>query len=341
MFQFMRARRRGPERPQRRLVVAWSQNPGRPQALAEVVGASALTLYPRPLGSSNPLLRYAVSAILTLVEIVRRRPAVVIVQNPVVFPALIAWAWTAATSGKLILDSHPSAFGAKDNRQGRLMLPVSRWLSRRAVATLVTVPAYVELLESWGARGIVVHEPPVEAVAPDRRATRLGATVAFCPTLFAEDEPIRELVDVARLLPHVTFAFTGRPERCPVPEADRPDNWVLLGFVSLDRFLEHMASSDVVLSLTDDVTSVARSAYEATYLELPLVVSDVPSMVEHFPHAVSCGDTPSDIARAISEATRRPPDGDVLRAARLAQLDRWETQRAQLVGACRPVDVTG
>ncbi|WNB85444.1 hypothetical protein [Cellulomonas sp. ATA003] len=141
--------------------VTWQRHAGRAVEIAHALGGEALHVHPSGL-SRRPLvpIRYALSLAATVGGLLRLRPLSVIVTNPPVFPGLAVAAYSTLARAPFVLDSHPGSFGVKGNVVGRRLLGVTRWLARRAAAVMVTVDAYVELVESWGARGLVVHEAP-------------------------------------------------------------------------------------------------------------------------------------------------------------------------------------
>jgi hypothetical protein len=83
--------------------------------------------------------------------------------------------------------------------------------------------------------------------------------------------------------------------------------------------------------LTTDQQSVLRSAYEATYGERPLVLSDTPALRAYFPDAVFTFPRPEDIAAAVTDAISRHENLRAIAArSREVQLDRWQSQAEQL-----------
>jgi capsular polysaccharide biosynthesis protein len=185
----------------------------------------------------------------------------------------------------------------------------------------------VQLVNSWGGRAIVVHEPPpaFEVAPPELRPT-IGRVLYV--TIFAPDEPLQEVVDAARALPDIEFLITGDPRKCPASIRDRvPDNVVFVGYLRGDDYVRALTEADVVLALTTEPTSVMRAAYEAVYAYRPLLVTDWPALREAFPLAVPVRNDGQSIAEAVVD-TLNDYDSQVqlLREARRLQEQRWADQ---------------
>lgn len=315
------------------LFASWSAVAGRAEEIASALGGRACVVHPAVLrGRRRAPLRYLVGLVVTSAALVRHRPRAVVATNPPVFPGLLSWAYARATGARLALDSHPTAFGAKDNRTAQRLLGVHRWMARRADVVLVTTDDWVDELASWGARGLVVHEaPPAWRVAP--AGPIAGRPTVLFVGVFASDEPVAEVVEAARRLPGVDVVVTGDVARAPAGlVAGAPDNVRFVGWVPGDGYVALLGAADVVLTLTTEPTSVMRAAYEAVWAGRPCVVSDWPVLRELFPDAIACGNDAAGIAAALGTAIE---DHGTLRAraeqARTRQLRRWDEQ----VGAIR------
>ena len=311
------------------LFVAWTRTSHRAEDIATELGGRAALVHPRVPLLPHPLstaVRYAISAVLTLVLLVRHRPTAVVVTNPPLVPPLVVALWSRVTGRPFVLDSHPSGFGLKGRRGLARLQGVHAALARRADAVLVTTDETAHRVRSWGGTGLVVHEAPVafpEPVAPVR------ATVLFVG-IFASDEPVDVVVEAARRLPSVTFRVTGDPARAPKDLAV-PANVELTGFLGREDYRQAVSGASLVLTLTTEPTSVMRSAYEAVYAGVPLVVTDTAVLRETFPFAVFCDNTATSVAAAVTQALDEQETlRDKAEAARELQLERWSRQLAAL-----------
>jgi glycosyltransferase involved in cell wall biosynthesis len=261
----------------------------------------------------------------------RLRPRAVIVTNPPVFPGLAVAAYSAVSRRPFVLDSHPGSFGVKGNVVAQRLLEVTKWLARRASAVMVTVDDYVERVEGWGGRGLVVHEAPplwqVPAAAPAGGRPRV-----LYVGVFGGDEPVEAIVDAAALLPDVDVAVTGDLARCPAGLRERATpNVHFVGYLGPEAYAAEFAGAHAVVTLTTEPTSIMRSAYETVYARRPLVTSDWPALRAVFPYAHVAANEPKALAAAIGEALADEPA--VLEKALRTQQERWSGQLAALRSA--------
>ena len=312
--------------------LAWTPAPGRAQEIAAALGGVAFCSYPAAFRRRRFLaLRYAVSTFTTVLFLARRRPRAVIVTNPPIWPAILTYVYARLTNRPMMLDSHPSAFGAKASRMGRLTRPLHAWLSRRCIGTLVTTSSWVDVVDAWGGHGVVAHEPPTSwptRASTEARTDDLGRPRVLFICVFGPDEPVDAVLEAARLLPDVQFDITGDVARgdAELPAA-APANVRWLGYLEADAYRHALVSADLVLALTTEPTSVLRAAYEAVYAHRPLVVSDWPVLRDLFPYAVHVPNTTLGIAAGISAGVRQLGDlAAVTPEASALQHRRWNSQ---------------
>jgi glycosyltransferase involved in cell wall biosynthesis len=318
------------------LFVSWGAVEGRSAEIAAALGGTSLAVFPPVEGHRPPVaVRYALAAPLTVVALLRLAPRALVVTNPPVVLALIALGWSKVAGVPLALDSHPGSFGRQGDRASRLLLPLHRFVARRAAVCLVTCEDWVRVVESWGGRGIVLHESPGRwpgSPSPPSRPTAGGRPLVLFVTRFAGDEPVGAVVDAAAMLPGADFAVTGRLADLPgsLAAAAGP-NVRFVGFLPGARYRELVASADVLLTLTSEPTSVMRAAYEAVYAGKPLVVSDWPLCRSLFPHAVHVQNEPAAVAAGLAEALGRLGElGAAAVEARATQQARFEGQIERL-----------
>jgi glycosyltransferase involved in cell wall biosynthesis len=317
------------------LFLAWTRTSGRAGDVAAALGGEAVLLHPRVPLLRHPLstvVRYAVSTLQTVMVLARHRPRAIVVTNPPLIPPLLVATWCALSRTPFVLDSHPSGFGLKGRAVLARLQVVHRWLARRARAVLVTTPSLAEQVNGWGGHGLVVHEAPVAFPEPRTPAV---PTVLFVG-IFATDEPVQEVVAAARLLPDTRFRITGDVARAPRGlVAEAPGNVTFTGFLGPEQYRSEVASSTLVLTLTTEPESVMRSAYEAVYARVPVVVTDTPALRKTFPYARFTDNDASSLTQALTGALQDLPQ---LRAscepARAAQLTRWQDQLRALRAAC-------
>ena len=150
--------------------------------------------------------------------------------------------------------------------------------------------------------------------------------------IFAPDEPVRVVLEAARLVPDATVRITGDPRRAPADLlTDLPTNVELTGYLDQASYRRALHEADVVLALTTEPSSVMRAAYEAVNAARPLIVTDWPDLQAAFPYAVATANTADSIAAALQKVSTRLAclEADA-GAARLVQADRWRAQLERL-----------
>jgi glycosyltransferase involved in cell wall biosynthesis len=320
--------------------VAWGAVAGRSAELAEALGGRALCLYPP--GDRRPpvLVRWSFSALRTAAHVLRRRPGVVVVTNPPLPAALVAWAAGRLVGARVALDTHPGGFGAQGDRVAARLQPLHRWLVRRVDLSIVAAPVWRDAVERWGGRAVVVHEAPGDwRPAPARRHGRLRVLYVG---RFAADEPWQAVVEAAAACPEVDVRITGDPARAGVGADGLPSNVRLVGFLDAGAYREAVLDADVVVCLTTEPGSIMRAGCEAVWAGRPLVVSDWPAAREVFPHAVPTTNDGRSLARALRWVDHRYESlAAAAPEARRLQLARWDEQRRRLaealaLGVARP-----
>jgi glycosyltransferase involved in cell wall biosynthesis len=316
-------------------VVAWTTLTARAEELARGFGGTGVRF--GNLGLRSPAsgpLRYLVNALRTVAWLARHRPRTLVVQNPPIVLAVIAAGWARATGGRFVLDSHPVSFGRKENRLWGAFVPLHRVLARRAALVLVTVDELADEVRSWGGRAVVVHEaPPADQLRPERETRPASARpLVLFVAVYADDEPVEEVVAAAERVPDVDFEITGRLDLAAGRLPERlPANVRLVGFLGPDEYGRALDRADVVLALTTEPTSVVRAGYEAVYAGRPLVVSDWPSLRSLFPYAVPGENSIDGIAAAVRRALREHERLTAAAgAARQLQAERWSRQVADV-----------
>ncbi len=263
------------------LFLAWAppSHTRRSELMARRLGIPLRRVHVLKLKPYLAPLRYSIQAVLTLIILFRERPKVVFVQNPPIFAPLFAWMYCALTGSGLIIDSHTDAL---QSRIWRWSLPIHRFLSRRAVVTIVTNEHLSQIISGWGARSQIVVDIPSDLPSGTPYPVQHPFNIAMVSS-FAPDEPLDEVVEVARSLPDVGFYVTGDPvqgfKRLP---ADPPPNLHLTGFLPDDKYYGLLRSVQAVMALTTEDHTMQRGACEAVWLGQPVITSNWPLLRQTF-----------------------------------------------------------
>ena len=324
----VRGRRRRAEY-RRPVFVAWGLVGRRAHELAAELGAEVLACHPPgSAGRPGPLRRYVLGTLMTARYLVTERPTAVVVTNPPIIPALLAMAYARVTGAPFVVDDHPGAFGAMGYQLGKKLEPLHRLVARRAAGCLVTDAHWVDLVDSWGGRGVILHESPgTLEPAPDQTCSD-PPEILFVST-FARDEPVAEVIRAARSVPELHIRITG--DRSKAPDGAVPDNVELVGLLPPDDYVRALRHCDVVLALTTEPTSAMRAGFEAVWAEKVLVVSDWPLSRDLFPAAVWVDNSAEAIASGLRRAvTNHAAYTARASAARAEKLATWDQQLAEL-----------
>lgn len=314
------------------LFVAWDAAGRRADDVADLLGGQALSI--RPAMLERPWLtpiRWLVSAVATTAGVVSQRPSVVIVTNPPIWAGLSAYAGARLVGAGFVLDSHPGGFGAMNDRVGARVQRLHAWLARRATAVLVTTQQWIDVVESWGGRGAVLHEAPT----PTLQAASVPAgdpAAVLAVNTFGRDEPVQPLIEAARAVPTARLDVTGDVSLAPDGLVQRaPSNVRFVGYLSQREYEQAMTTNAACVVLTDEPTSVPRSACEAVWARRPLIITDSPATAEYFPYALRVPSTADGVASGLRRVVEdRHGVAELAQAAADDQRARWDKQLDEL-----------
>lgn len=251
-------------------------------------------------------LRYLAQAGLTLALLFRERPRLVFVQNPPIFAPLFVWLYSALTGSRMIIDSHTDAL------QGPLWQwswGLHRFLSRRALTTLVTNAHLQHLVEGWGARSHVLTDIPSDLPQGQPYPLEHAFNVVMVSS-FSPDEPLDAVLEAAHRLPEVGIYVTGdRVQGFKRLPKTLPPNLHLTGFLSDERYYGLLRSADAVMALTTEDHTNQRGACEAVWVSRPIITSDWPFLRQTFHRGtVHVDNTADGIYAGVMEMRARHQD---------------------------------
>jgi len=291
------------------IFIVWADHSRRAESLTAELDAQLRFLYEfRLKGRWLTPLRYIVQSWKTWHLLEQERPEVVLVQSPPIFAPLVVSLWCelrgktrpAGSRVSYVIDCHPSTFF---NRKWRWALPVLRFLSRQAVATLSSNMEGQNILQGWKVRGFFLADtipslnPPIGTIGSE------GETRVAVISTFEDVEPIAEVFAAARLLPQVTFYVTGDPKRASAKLlAQKPENVTLTGFLRGGTYTALLKNVHGLVILTRQLEDLSCAAYEAVVMAKPAVVSDCSENKRWFTRGfVYVNNTPEAIAAGINK----------------------------------------
>lgn len=223
--------------------------------------------------------KYPYQAIRTLRLLFAHRPRVVFAQSPPSFAVLFVYLYCLLTGARYVVDAHSDAFQ-------RWIWTRPRWLyrllARRAVATIVTNEHFARQIQGWGGRAFVLRDIPTSFDSGGEYPLSDAFNLAVVNT-FAKDEPLGEVLEAARGLPHVQFYITGKVESAPPGLLARaPSNVRFTGFLPDASYYALLGGAHAVMCLTTRDNTMQRGACEALSLGRPIVTSDWPLLRAYF-----------------------------------------------------------
>jgi glycosyltransferase involved in cell wall biosynthesis len=244
--------------------------------------------------------RYLLLSARTLGLLLRRRPAVLVVQNPSLVLAALSLAARWLFGYRLVVDAHNEAVTPFVNRQ-RTLVAVSRWVLRRADLTLVTNAQLADIVRARGGTAFVLPDRIPAAPAAAARTLRDRFNVVLIAT-FAPDEPVGAIFEAVSGL-DVDLYVTGNNRRlAPAFAAAVPGNVVFTGFLAEADYWGLLRSADAILDLTSMPDCLVCGAYEALAVGKPMVLSGNQASRELFgAAAVFTDNSPGDIRRALQQ----------------------------------------
>lgn len=252
------------------------------------------------------LLSYLAASFRTLRLIRRRRPNVLVVQNPSLVLSLLAVTVGRAYAGVVVVDAHNAGLFPLEGRS-RFLTKLAAYVARKATRVIVTNDELAGYVKALGGAAVVIPDPLPQWSMPVAshgvQAAKVAVTVVCS---WASDEPIEAIrqacVQLADTVADVSIAVSGRARRDLV-RGSWPANVRLTGYLSEDEYRALLQSSDVVVVLTTRENCLTCGAYEALALEKPMVLSGTAVIRTYFSSgAIYSTARPEDISRAILQA---------------------------------------
>jgi glycosyltransferase involved in cell wall biosynthesis len=252
--------------------IVWACYHRRSELLAQHLGANIFYIsYGQKGRKLHTLLKYPVQAIKTWPILRRELPDVILVQNPPIFCAFLVFFYARLYSAQYVIDSHTGAFISPG---WRWFLGLHRWLSRRALVTIVHNADQEKIVKSWGCRYCVIGFTPGDYSKEERFSVDGKFNIAVISD-FGPDDPLAEIFDAAISLPEVHFYVTGDSKRIPKPLLMRkPPNCHLTGYLSYSQYVGLLRGADAVMDLVNRNHTLLMGGFEAVSLGKPLITSD-------------------------------------------------------------------
>jgi glycosyltransferase involved in cell wall biosynthesis len=281
--------------------ISWMNAVPRSKGIAEAIGIRDFYIE-RLKGAPMFLLplRYLLQALETRRIIWRERPQLIIAMNPPIVLPLLVYLAARLLKAKFVIDSHTGAF---DGRWRRYLL-LHKFLSRRALATIVTNAPLRALVERWGATALILEDRVPDLPLTETIGTNNTFTVGVISS-FAPDEPVDAVIAAARNVSDVRFLITGRVPRRLARNVGSPGNVSFTGYLPRTEYVALLHRVDVLMVLVKRDLTLLCGAYEAVAVGKPLITSDWPVLRKYFRLGTLYVDnTPEGIQEAVKKAAQ-------------------------------------
>jgi glycosyltransferase involved in cell wall biosynthesis len=203
----------------------------------------------------------------------------VFIQDPPIFAVLPVYFYSLLSPTKFIIDAHTPPLLSPI---WAWTLPLHRFLSRRAITTIVTNDYLQKLVASWGAHAFVLEDPPIEPDMSKPMHLEDSALNVVMVSSASPDEPVEEVLKAARELPEMRFYITGDFTESYQHMIDSaPPNVYFTGYLRED-FFPLLDAADVIVDLCVEDYQFLSGANEALWLGKPLITSKGPVLEGYF-----------------------------------------------------------
>lgn len=266
-----------------------------------MVGAEIHELLPK---KDNGLKYFGLIA-RTLGILLKKRPALLFVQNPSIVLSALAVFLKPLFRYVLVVDEHNAGLFPLEGRS-RFFNWVARMIARKADCAVVTNERLASRLETWGANPVVMPDPLPRwesAAAKPHDIVASSFNILFICT-WAEDEPFDAVLSAfdGPQNEGVELFVTGNYRKRIRASDITSDNIHLLGFVSESEYQNYLFGCDAVIVLTKREDCLNCGAYESVSAEKPGILSGHESLKNYFHKGFLFTDnTGASITSAVKE----------------------------------------
>lgn len=274
--------------------------------------------------------KYAYQGVVTLILLARRRPQLVFVQDPPIFGALFVYLYCLFSGAAFIIDAHTEAI---QDSQWQWTLPLHRFLSRRALATIVTNERLNRKVAAWNVPSLVLPDPPLTFPQFKPLSLEKSGLNVVMVCLGDTDEPVAEVAQAAHQLPDIDFYITGNCERVfPDVVRNAPANVHFTGYLR-EEFFPLLEAADVITCLTTCDHTFLSGANEALWMGKPLITSNWPILKDYFSKGTLHVDNSAEsIRQALLTMQRNLPDYQSgIRALQNERRPEWQDRAIALI----------
>lgn len=316
------------------LYISWAPYCSRSDNTAREFHGRSYMVYFGAFGSNyfTVAIKYLLQTIKTLAILLRERPDVVFVMSPAVFANLPVFLYCKLFSKKYVVDAHT---GALSNPMWKKVQFLQKFFCKKALFTIVTCDNLAQEVQSWGGKSIILPDVPIKppiSIQPNF-INNGNFNITFVSS-FSTDEPIKEIISAAKEFKDISFFITGKINNYANTFINQASSNVhFTNFLSDKEYYGLMEASDLVIALTKNRDTMQRGAYEAIYLEKPVITSDWPILRKNFPYGALLVDNSVDSIINAIKAGQTNIDELTKQAIRLKKekMEIWQANKAKIL----------
>lgn len=252
------------------IFLVWKQYQRRPEVLASLLNSELKFIahlfrsrYLRPID-------YLIKLLVSVREILNKKPDFVVVQCPPTYSALPA----LITNKPYIIDAHNPLFQVEMWQT----LPLSQTIVKNALAIIVHNAEMFQLVrKTYPSTKLFTISDPIRQISfaepPQRQAKQILVIASFDPW----DEPVDLLIDTITKLTEYQFIITADITKLDPETAaslQKLANVSLTGFLATEEYHRVLCTSLAALVLTTSDATQPSGACEALSSDTQLVISD-------------------------------------------------------------------
>jgi glycosyltransferase involved in cell wall biosynthesis len=350
------------------LFLVWAPYSIRAESISNRLGASLHTLsYKTRLKVYAPV-KYPLLFFKTLHLLASEKPTTIICQTPPIFCPFAVLCYAAINKRenlRIIIDAHTASFEKPWSLP--ILKAITRWAIRNAMTVIVANKELQKVVhQNYGVMPLVLDDgvPQVDYYA-NQEASQIrssrgskydeqhlplsmhhqlrlkegkdeNALTKFAVAVissFANDEPIQEIIEVAKILADTTtFYVTGDPSRLASKKLSEwkrsATNVIFTGFLDQREYISLLMKVDAVMVLTKRHQNMLSGAHEALALEKPLITSDWAPLRKYFSSGTAYVDNSvKGIVNAVKYVQlEKDQMKEEMRVLKQQRLEEWESR---------------
>lgn len=274
------------------LWLSWERH-RRNQSLADELN---INLFEIDYGHLNSIVRYLFSIMATVVLLIKKKPQIIFVQNPSMLLALFVLLFSKVFNKKTIVDAHNAGvlFEHPNFYIRQIGQTVNEVVLKNADMILVTNNTLASIVNEKGGTTFVIPDP-FPKFDRLKKINLKGEKNIFFICTFSGDEPYLEVIKSAKFINKKDYIYiSGGFKKSLLPQ-DVPDNIIFTGYVSEEKYINLMFSSDIIIDLTTREDCLVCGAYEAVAMGKPLILSNTQCLKNYFDIAALYTDNQHEI----------------------------------------------